>query len=356
MPKVSIIIPVYNVEQYIRQALDSVVNQTLKDIEIICIDDCSPDNCWNILNEYASKDKRFNIIHLEENKGQGYARNLALDMANGKYIMFLDPDDWLELNACELAYNQIEKNQNDMVFFDTYIYNDQTKQKKHVNLRLTPFKNIINDSQIKFKELNFPFIKTTEIWYKIYSKSFIDNYNIRFEEGRLGEDILFVIKTLCYSNTISIVNKPLYIYRTENSNSSTGKTKSWKDLLYKRHETYIFVKEYGNINILNAKLIHFITSLIYWYNRFTAQDKTIKKDFYNEMRKLFINIDNEYDIKEIRKYIDYKKFKQIVKTPYWKITIQDILSNLIYIKNSNNKRHKVFCLFGIKFKFKRSKH
>ena len=113
MPKVSIIIPVYNVEKYIRQALDSVISQTLKDIEIICINDCTPDKSFEIVKEYAENDARFVLFEMESNQGQGIARNRALDIAQGDYIMFLDPDDWLELDACEKAYNQIHKNQNE---------------------------------------------------------------------------------------------------------------------------------------------------------------------------------------------------------------------------------------------------
>ena len=106
MPKISIIIPVYNVENYIKQALDSVVNQTFKDIEIICINDCTPDKSFEIVKEYAKNDDRFVLIEQETNQGQGVARNIGIEKASGEYIMFLDPDDWFALNACELTYNQ----------------------------------------------------------------------------------------------------------------------------------------------------------------------------------------------------------------------------------------------------------
>ena len=110
MPKVSVIIPIYNVEKYIRQALESVVNQTLCDIEIICINDCTPDKSFEIVKEYASKDDRFVLLEQETNQGQGVARNWGIDVAKGEYIMFLDPDDWFELDACEVLYNFAVKN------------------------------------------------------------------------------------------------------------------------------------------------------------------------------------------------------------------------------------------------------
>ena len=109
-PLVSVIIPVYNAEKIVGYTLDSVINQTLTDIEIICVNDCTPDKSFEIVKEYAAKDSRFILIEQEINQGQGVARNRALDIAKGDYIMFLDPDDWYELDACEKAYSQITKN------------------------------------------------------------------------------------------------------------------------------------------------------------------------------------------------------------------------------------------------------
>lgn len=125
MPKVSIIIPVYNVEKYLRQCLDSVVNQTLTDIEIICVNDCSPDNSLSILKEYAENDNRIKIIDLKENVGLGQARNIAMQQATGEYIMFVDSDDWLELVACKKAYDRINTNESDVCFFTYNLYDEK---------------------------------------------------------------------------------------------------------------------------------------------------------------------------------------------------------------------------------------
>ena len=110
MAKITIILPVYNVEKYLVQSLESVIHQTLEDIEIICINDSSSDNSLTILEGYSRKDSRIKIINLSKNHGAGYARNIGLKQATGEYIMFLDPDDWYEHNTCELAYNQILQN------------------------------------------------------------------------------------------------------------------------------------------------------------------------------------------------------------------------------------------------------
>ena len=103
---ISVIVPVYNVEKYLRECLDSVCGQTLKDLQIICIDDCSPDGCGAILDEYAAKDGRFTVFHLEQNRMQGYGRNLGLDHAEGKYVYFLDSDDKIEPDALQVLYDR----------------------------------------------------------------------------------------------------------------------------------------------------------------------------------------------------------------------------------------------------------
>ena len=117
-PKISVIVPVYNVEKYLSECLDSIVNQTLKDIEIICLNDGSTDNSFSILKEYALKDERIILID-KENDGLGYTRKIGLDNAKGEYILFCDSDDYYaELTAFEELYNYIEKVKVDVVIFN----------------------------------------------------------------------------------------------------------------------------------------------------------------------------------------------------------------------------------------------
>ena len=137
--KVSVIVPVYNVEKYLRECLESLVNQTLKEIEIICINDGSDDSSLEVLNEYASKDSRFKIIS-QQNQGQGIARNKGIDIANGEYLQFVDPDDWVETNMLEKLYNFANKNNSNVVRFNYSNYNDYSgKFKKNTILLLFIF-------------------------------------------------------------------------------------------------------------------------------------------------------------------------------------------------------------------------
>ncbi|WP_096019896.1 glycosyltransferase family 2 protein [Campylobacter lanienae] len=120
--KVSIIIPVYNVEKYLRECLDSCINQTLQDIEIIIVDDCGSDNSMDIAQEYAKNDNRIKIIKNSHNQGTFASRNNAVLAANGEYLVFLDSDDFLDLRACEIAYNATKNGYYDVVKFNAYNY------------------------------------------------------------------------------------------------------------------------------------------------------------------------------------------------------------------------------------------
>ena len=121
MPKVSIVIPVYKVEKYLPSCLDSVLSQSLQDIEVICIDDASPDRCPEMLDGYASKDPRVRVLHLPENHQQGYGRNRGTEMARGKYVYFLDSDDMITPEAMEELYTVAEKDNLDCIYFDSQV-------------------------------------------------------------------------------------------------------------------------------------------------------------------------------------------------------------------------------------------
>ena len=125
MPKISIVIPVYNTAKYLEECLDSLLKQTLKDFEVILVNDGSKDNSLEILNAYAKKDSRFIIID-KKNEGQGIARNIAIEKSCGRYLLCMDSDDWLENNALELAYNKMSQEDVDVLFFDYYKYFEKT--------------------------------------------------------------------------------------------------------------------------------------------------------------------------------------------------------------------------------------
>ena len=205
--KVSVIVPVYNVEKYLKDCLDSVVNQTLEDIEIICVNDGSTDNSLAILEDYAEKDSRIKII-TQENKGLGGARNTGLYHANGEYISFIDSDDWIELNTFEELYNMSKNLDLDMLMFQMKVFNIETGE-------------FIEDQYNNIDSIDDSFIGTVfnykdvfDVLFKIphssvnklYKHSFLKKVNFKFLEAK----------------KVSILKKQFYIYRIRSESITTS--------------------------------------------------------------------------------------------------------------------------------------
>ena len=214
IPKISVIVPVYNVEKYLTECLNSIINQTLKEIEIICVNDGSVDNSLEILKEYASIDERIKIID-KENEGQGYARKVGLDIASGEYILFCDSDDYYVSNdVFEKLYNEINKNNSELMFFRFLFGNRES-------VKLKFKRNIKDNSQNIFYIYFAP-------WFKIYKKSFLDRYdNWCFPKYLKFQDMPFHIQSCLRTDSISCFDKICYFYRDDNptnvTNSKVGK-------------------------------------------------------------------------------------------------------------------------------------
>lgn len=210
-PKVSVIIPVYNVEEYLRECLDSVVNQTLKEIEIICVDDGSTDNSLEILKEYAKKDSRITVI-TQQNLHAGVARNAGLAVAKGEYLSFLDSDDFFELNMLEETYNKAKNDNAEIIIFGNYVY-DQTKLK---DIRKTTYlEKFLKKSPFSPEEFSNDLflISNPNAWTKLFKSKTVKENNVFFENYISCNDITFVNTMLTLAKKISLTNNPYVHYR-----------------------------------------------------------------------------------------------------------------------------------------------
>lgn len=191
MIKVSVIVPVYNVEDYLIECLTSIINQTLKEIEIICIDDCGTDNSINILKEYAKKDDRIRIISHKENKGLGPARNTGIKESKGEYISFIDSDDYISRDYLENLYNTIIKYDTDIVStinIKRVVGEAISLYSININKYLSIFQKIFNKNHFegisnanikdeKENTKNYPFVVA---WNKLYKRSFLLDNDLFF--------------------------------------------------------------------------------------------------------------------------------------------------------------------------------
>lgn len=335
--KISIIIPVYNVDRYIKECLISVINQTIKSKEIILIDDASTDNSLNILEEYEYEyPNLIRLIKLEENKGQSYCRNLGLDIANGEYIGFVDSDDIISPNMFEeLVENAIKRN-SDIAITEFDVCNEDISKIDLKNLN-----NINIDKDIKFELINtvnalkkfFRGEITGSPCTKIYKRDLLLENEIKFPVGRYYEDMQVVLQSIIYSKNIIINDDKLYYYRT-NLTSTTNKCitnkhifsieKAIKDIndLYSN----IQIKELDNSKLnyeiwINTMLID--NQILFKRSNNLAIELKSSKGIYNIKNLNFLNVIFCRDVRiknklnyiliKLNVYIHLNTFKQTIK-------------------------------------------
>lgn len=255
MKKISIIVPVYNVDKYLDKCIDSLINQTIEEIELIFINDGSTDDSFNILNKY--KNNRKIIVINQENRGVSYARNKGIDIATGEYIGFVDPDDIVNNNMFEIMYNAAKCNNSDMIICD-YFEIDETKNKRIIK------KQDINgeDSFDILRQVlnNFITIQNNGyLWNKIFRADIIKKNNICFDKNiTICEDVLFNLNFLRIANKINYVKKPLYSYYIRGNSAIAKKHEErFRMMSYLYDYTMICMNEWklkddSNINSLNT--------------------------------------------------------------------------------------------------------
>ena len=210
-PLISVIVPVYNVEKYLPQCLDSLIKQTFLPFEIICVNDGSTDGCNEILSRYAAKDRRIRLI-CQNNRGLSAARNAGLKKAKGQYVLFVDSDDLLHPETLSSLYRQITRHDADICLFGYSPYTDNGV--KTANLPAAHYGKNENDA-FTYQQISGKIFSRVAVWCKLYRRGFIRKRKIEFPEGFVFEDVIFHIKTITSAGKICLLNRPLYCYRKE---------------------------------------------------------------------------------------------------------------------------------------------
>ena len=217
--KISVIIPVYNVEPFLAQCIDSVIRQTLTDFEVICIDDGSADGSGRILDEYAQQDSRINVIH-QDNRGVAYARNRGLELATGEYILFLDPDDYLAGHALEKMYARVKEYDADMCIFDAQDFDYESgKQLVHHYFNYNRVKSLGN--RIRVADLGYRLFDIISFvcWVKLVRRTLLTDKDIRFELRWIFEDTMWSALTIALSKSITAIPEKLLYHRVNRKDS-----------------------------------------------------------------------------------------------------------------------------------------
>ena len=295
MPAVSVIIPVYNVEKYLRECLDSVCSQTLEDIEIICVNDGSSDGSMDILKEYESNDSRISIIS-QENKGLSAARNSGLDKASGDYVYFIDSDDYIELDALEKLYNICKEKSLDCVIFKLINFDDDTKEKFQTKYYDMEFlRDAVGDNVFSNEDISKDiFHIAVSIPGKFFRRDLIED--MRFEEGLIFEDNPFFVEVLLKSKRLLFLDEYLYNRRVRQDSIITS-NENFTDYLIISNRLVDLTIKYGCYEKYKPQLYEKI--LKNSFIRFTQVDDDNKQHFLDTMKEDFLSKKEEYDADEI---------------------------------------------------------
>ncbi len=234
-PKVSVIVAVYNSERYLRQALDSILGQTLKETEIIVVDDGSEDESLNILKEYEKIDSRIRVlVNEEESDGAASARNLGMKHATGDYLSILDADDFFEPDMLEKAYNKATDTNADVVIFDGYRYDDingvdlernSILVRDRLPVRREVFAPEENDDNLFMMTLG-------AAWPALFAKEHVDRYGLKFKSFHHADDLEFVYMSLALARTIAVIPKRFVHYRVNIEGSQASMISRWPETAY----------------------------------------------------------------------------------------------------------------------------
>lgn len=300
-PKISIIIPVYNTEKYISECLESCINQSLDELEIIVVDDCTPDNAMNIVEKYREKDSRIKIIHHEKNKGLGGARNTGLREAIGEYLWFIDSDDYINTTACQTLYDYARKYDLEILQFSSCNFTEKDEKKIYeLNLLNNPWtkSKILNPSDKKSGLSGCPNVTA---WSYITKTDFIKNF--KFREGVYHEDVDFTLKLFSQCKRFETVSYTAYYYRI-NPESITNTTLSERrmndmKILCNVLKDYIREKKYKKGYFVYDSYVDFVRQVKITSEKFNMGTINITRQ--NEI-KMFMPYGVIWLINKLKKY------------------------------------------------------
>lgn len=291
---ISIIIPVYNAEKYLRECLNSVVEQTFKNIEVLCVDNDSKDSSPKIIKDFTQKYKNFYYLHKKDGMAGG-ARNKGLKHAKGKYILFLDSDDKLTPQACQILYDTAQNNNADIVSSSFTLFDDTGKilgtyDGKHINILL---------SQQKMTHSQLFYIGAGIIgrpWGNLIKKSLITENNLYFPEGKSAEDVPFMGALFAISNKVIFLNQPLTLYRNrQNSLSKSNKRNSAKNDFLNYIPIRIFFNKCSLYNEIQEQFEYILLKQIIGgesigNGRLKQSDLKNTKDFFKLSKSFYLSL------------------------------------------------------------------
>jgi glycosyltransferase involved in cell wall biosynthesis len=333
-PKVSVVVPIYGVEKYLRQCVDSILSQTLKEIEVILVDDGSPDGCPAIVDEYAAKDSRVVAVH-QENGGYGRAVNHGIELAKGEYIGIVESDDWIEPEMYEKLYEKAKLTGVDLVKSQFYIYN---------SAKVSPDKifdserqNLIDAPVGVFAFEEWPKILTyhASIWSNLYRASFIKDIKLIETRSASYQDFPFMCECYCRAKTMAVVKEPLVHYRMEEDQGSSTIRRDERLLLMPEQciNGMRILKSYGKFDLVKKEFhYHAFVACLGFYRTI---EWSCKRAFMEKLQEVFQELrdlsQNRYFTPAERWIIHHIKSGHLIRSLF---SVKDFKRMILSVKAS----------------------
>lgn len=343
-PKVSIIVPVYNVENYLSECLDSIISQSFDDIEIICINDGSTDDSLSVLENYASKDKRIKIIS-QENRGIGHARNRGLNISSGDYVLFVDSDDCIFSDTVESLYENAVNNDSDLVLFKYALSMDADRNSYSYGFECRP--NFPKGTDFNSLSFDYKSIRNhvlnsfTNVWIAFYKRDFLNGYDdFYFQENLAYEDVLYHLKSFLRAERISYIPRVFYFYR-ENPNSIMHQPKHSFDIFTVIDSVKDFLLENDFYEEFKDEFDYFKIQHTLHYVRCTNSEEFFQKT-KEEFSKISLSESHLIDSRRLKLYelvLESSNYNQYLRGNF-KIKEDGLKSQIDSLKKKNEALEK----------------
>ncbi len=305
-PLISVIMPVFNVERYLEQAVNSVLQQTYENFEIILVDDKSKDSSPEICDKFVAADKRIQVVHKAENQGVGFARNTGLELAKGEYILFVDPDDYLDTSLLSNITGKLTPKTEILVFGVNRFFEDKNGSVKKAE-KLSPAKaSTSTPAEVGdvFIDLNktkiFPFV-----WNKLYKTSFLKEIDVKFEKTNITEDFLFNIHVFSKANYIDVIPDELYYYRKpQHETLASAYNPDFFNLCKRKYLLeHEFLNTVGSTKEENYQLIYaaYVRHLVSVFLKNKLKSANLSKD--EQLNQISLVLNDELTVDVLGKYI-----------------------------------------------------
>lgn len=347
MVEISVIIPIYNCEEFLDDSVGGILNQTFKDIEVICVDDGSTDGSLDRLNEFAQKDSRVHVFH-QENQGGGIARNFAMTKATGKYLYFMDADDIIYPEALDACYRLCEEKDLDFVLFKAISYfEDLGKYEEHEYFTMSKLYECVGDEVFSFEDVGDLIVNfSVTPWGKLYNREFVMKSGAQFAHQLSFHDNKFFFEMLFHSKRILFLNETYYVRRIHSNSLIGSRNRKFFNVFIAYDQIFDIFRKYNHFEEYKRPLYNWKINILYF--RFRKIHEEYKQEFLDRFREevmKMIDAEGKEGLEDLLTSENRVIYDNMFATDTYKefalsMKVDELERKVRYLKNKNAKLKK----------------